>query len=354
MDQQSAPQESSRSWKTVVGYLVAAACLAWVFHDVRFAELFGEIRRMDWWLVALAVAFDILSYVCQGWRWSLLLHPKGRLSVARATQAVYAGLFVNEILPMRVGEVLRIYLASRWLKADFATIVSSVLVERFFDGIWLALAAAVTILLVPLPRYLVDAEVLLAVVVLGALGLFIYLVLRKRAPLSGNESRQGIRASLLRITGSLASGIRDIGRSGYLYESLGVSGLLLVFQILAFWLVMWAYDLRLSLWHGVVVVLILHLGTMVPSAPSNIGTYQFFTVVGLTQFGVEKTTATGFSVVVFVILTVPLWIIGVFAFGRAGLTLQQLRTGLPRWDKPSDPEAAPPRTLTAETPSTQG
>ena len=58
--------------------------------------------------------FDILSYVCQGMRWSLLLHPIGRISTFQATEAIYAGLFVNEILPMRLGEVLRIYLVSRW------------------------------------------------------------------------------------------------------------------------------------------------------------------------------------------------------------------------------------------------
>ena len=336
-----APRRTLPSWKTAIGYLIAAACLIWVFHDVRFGELFHEIQLMNWWLVALAVVFDILSYICQGWRWSLLLHPKGRLPVSQTTQAIYAGLFINEILPMRVGEVLRIYLASRWLAVDFATIVSSVLVERFLDGIWLVLAAAATILLIPLPRYLVDVEELLAVSVILALALFVYLVMRKQPDQTGDGSQRGFRAGLLRIIGSLASGIHAIGRSRYLYESLGVSGLLLLFQVLAFWLVMWAYGFRLTFWHGMAAMIILHLGTLVPSAPSNLGTYQFFTVVGLTQFGIEKTAATGFSVVVFVILTIPLWIIGIFAFGRAGLTLKQLRADLPRWGKRGGEEVAP-------------
>ena len=336
-----APRRTLPSWKTAIGYLIAAACLIWVFHDVRFGELFHEIQLMNWWLVALAVVFDILSYICQGWRWSLLLHPKGRLPVSQTTQAIYAGLFINEILPMRVGEVLRIYLASRWLAVDFATIVSSVLVERFLDGIWLVLAAAATILLIPLPRYLVDVEELLAVSVILALALFVYLVMRKQPDQTGDGSQRGFRAGLLRITGRLASGIHVIGRSRYLYESLGVSCLLLLFQVLALWLVMWAYGFRLTFWHGMAAMIILHLGTLVPSAPSNLGTYQFFTVVGLTQFGIEKTAATGFSVVVFVILTIPLWIIGIFAFGRAGLTLKQLRADLPRWGKRGGEEVAP-------------
>jgi hypothetical protein len=72
-------------------------------------------------------------------------------------------------------------------------------------------------------------------------------------------------------------------------------------------------------------LLIVHLGTAIPNAPANVGTYQFFCVVGLTLFGVEKTLATGFSVVVFLLLTVPLWIIGFFALSRSGMTLSTIR-----------------------------
>ena len=58
---------------------------------------------------------------------------------------------------------------------------------------------------------------------------------------------------------------------------------------------------------GLAVFIIVHLGTLVPGAPANVGSYQFFTVLGLTLFGVEKAAAAGFSFVVFTVLTAPLW-----------------------------------------------
>jgi hypothetical protein len=61
------------------------------------------------------------------------------------------------------------------------------------------------------------------------------------------------------------------------------------------------------------------LGTLVPSAPANVGSYQFFTVLGLTLFGVEKATAAGFSLVVFTVLTAPLWAIELWALSSSGL-----------------------------------
>jgi uncharacterized protein (TIRG00374 family) len=314
-----------KAGSALLGYGIALACLVWVFHDVRWSALFSNLAVMNWWWVALAVALDVASYLSQGWRWSLLLRSRGRFSTLDAAEAIYSGLFVNEILPMRVGEVLRGYLAARRLRTTIPAVVSSMMVERFFDAVWLALAVGATILLVPLPHYMLQAEELLAGMVFVATALFVYLVLRGEAPASGNFEATGIAGRLRRLLVQLGGGIRDIGRSGQLYAAFAASSLVLVFQILAFWLVMWGYGLHLSFWHGAAVLLIVHLGTLVPGAPSNVGTYQFFTVLGLTQFGIDKTLAGGFSVVVFLILTIPLWVLGVIAFGRSGMTLQHLR-----------------------------
>jgi glycosyltransferase 2 family protein len=324
------PSRSFSAWKTVPGYIIAALCLVWVFHDVRIKELIGSMKTINWWWVAGAVFFDILSYACQGMRWSLLLHPIGRISALRATQAIYAGLFVNEILPMRLGEVLRAYLVSLWAAARFAAVIPSILVERFFDAIWLALAFGITVLIIPLPKYLVDAEEILGFTALAATILFVYLVFHKRGEKAVRPGSTRGYWRLLQwipdLLDKMTGGIRDIGRSRYFYSSFAVSLFLLLGQVLSYWLVMLAYGLKLSLWHGAAIFLIVHIGTAIPSAPSNIGTYQFFTVVGLTLFGIDKTLATSFSVVVFFILTIPLWAIGMLVFGRLGLSLKKVQT----------------------------
>ena len=326
----SVAESSSGGGKAWIGYIVAAGCLVWVFHDVRWSNLFAGVKAMTWWLLVPAIAADIGSYVAQGARWSLLLRPLGHLSILKATQAIYAALFTNEVLPLRVGEVLRGYLASRWTSLSMTRIFSSILVERFLDGVWMVLAFGVVVLAVPLPRYLVDAEVILAFVIFAAAALFIYLVIRKERQI-GEGARpeaaapSGSGGRLSRLIELVAAALRSIGGAPSFYGAAALSGLLLVLQVLSFWLVMEAYGMSLSLWHGAAVFLIVHLGTMVPSAPSNLGTYQFFTVLGLMLFDVDKTVATGFSVVVFLILTIPLWIVGLVAFGRAGLDLRTVR-----------------------------
>jgi glycosyltransferase 2 family protein len=324
------PSAPKRILRLAAGYGIAAACLAWVMHDIRPEALWKALTSFHAVLLLPAVAFDAVSYWSQGFRWKLLLHPLGRLSTLRSTQAVYAGLFTNEIMPMRAGELVRAFLVSRWLSAGVVRVIPSMVVERMFDGIWVALGMGLTAIFVRLPRNLLRAADVLGVAVIASMVLFVGLVFRRRPrpasvrPNTGWKPLRWISA----LTGRLADGIAEIGLSRPFFLSFFSSALILIFQIAAFWLVMRAYGLRVSIWEGAAVHLIVHFGTAIPNAPSNVGTYQFFTVLGLTLFGVDKTTATGFSLAVFVVLTVPLWLIGFFAVSRTGLTFRQIRSAV--------------------------
>lgn len=322
-------QRTKEIIRQVFGYLIALACLVWVFHDIHAGRLFRQVISIKWGWVGLAVFFDTFSYFAQGLRWRLLLYPTGNISPWKTTQAIYIGLFTNEIVPLRMGELVRSYLVSRWLPTNYFSVIPSMIVERLFDIIWLAIGIGLTAILVHLPGNLISAAEILGVIVLAGISLFVYLVLRKEKNIVKNPHAVPSGWKPFRLLTSLinrlAWGIRDIGISRCLFLGFIVSSLVLIFQIFSFWLVMWGYGLRLSLWIGAAVLLIEHLGTAIPNAPSNLGTYQFFVVVGLVLFGVDKTTATGFSVVVFIVLTLPLWLIGLVAIGRSGMTLKEIR-----------------------------
>jgi uncharacterized protein (TIRG00374 family) len=320
-------------WKQGLGYFVALACLVWVFHDFQFRGLGSRLVKMEWWWILPAIVFDIASYFYQGVRWQMLLRPVGRLSSIRSTQAVYAGLFANELFPLRIGELVRMFLVSRWLKNPWVAIVPSVITERFFDGIWLALFTGITAFFVPLPKNLFHAEEILGGMVIGLTVLFVYIIFLKKRTSSSEASWTPAWKPLrkmARVFERLAYGLREIGTSRYFFLSMFISSLILIFQILAYWIVMRAYGIQLSFWAGAAVLLILLLGTAVPNAPSNVGTYQFFTVIGLSIFGIEKSIAAGFSVVVFIILTIPLWIIGLWATSGSGMKLKDIREEIMR------------------------
>ena len=315
-----------RRWpRTLLGYGLALACLYWVLRDLDPGELVRRLAAMDLFWVAAAILFDVLSYVCQGLRWKLLLRPVGKVTVLRTTQAIYAGLFVNEMLPMKLGEIVRAFLISRWTSVKLSSVVPSILLERLFDGVWLAVGIVITIVLVPLPRRLVEAGDLFGLAILAAFGIVILLALAGRRPSSNNSTEKKSFTTLVR---SIGFELQVASKTRGALLAFVLSLLLLLLQGLSFWFVMRAYGLHLTFAMGLAVFIIVHLGTLIPGAPANVGSYQFFTVLGLTLFGVEKATAAGFSFVVFTVLTAPLWAIGLWALGSSGLSFVEIRSEL--------------------------
>lgn len=330
-----------RNWRYAIGWLLAAAGLIWVLRDIHPSKLAGELAGIDWRWVALAMVCDVLSYVVQAVRWQLLLEPVGKLGLLQATQAIYAGLFTNEVLPMRPGEFVRSYLASRWMGASFVAILPSIIAERLFDGVWIAMGIGLAAIFAPLPEDLIEAGETFGAVIALFVALFAYLVLRR--PRTG-ERRGGRPANrgllgwkpmraVVALLARLGEGLRETGRTKEFYLAFVLSLFFLALQTLAFWLIMLGYGLRLSIWVGVAVHVIVNLGTALPNTPANVGSYQFFTVLGLTLFGVDKTSATGFSLVVFTLLTLPLLLIGFPALSRSGMSLAAIRDELRRQER---------------------
>src|SRR5262249_41251835 len=130
----------------------------------------------------------------------------------------------------------------------------------------------------------------------------------------------------LRVASQFACGLRDIGASHRAVLAVLLSAAMLGCQVLALWFILLGCRIDLPFWAATVVLLIVRVGTAIPNAPANVGSTQFFSVLALRFFGVEKTVAAGFSITYFLALTIPLWIIGLFAITSAGINMSMIRS----------------------------
>jgi uncharacterized protein (TIRG00374 family) len=311
--------------RLAAGFCIAVVCLIWVFRDVDLSPVASQISRLSVRWIAAAILCDIGSYVCEGWRWKLLLSPVGRLSVLRTTQAVYAGLFVNEVLPLRAGEFFRAHLVSRWTSRPLTDVIPSLVVARVIDAMWLAVAIGCTALVAPLPGNLVSAAKVLATLGLASVGALFLLSIpdQNKASTVTTCERTTLLSRIQSGTIGMRAGLGNIARAPVVWRAAAYSIAIPVLQALAFWLVMQAYGLEQPFVIGAVVFLIVHVGTAVPNTPANVGSYQLLTVVGLTLVGVNKTEAAGFSIVVFLVLTFPLWALGLVALRFSGISYER-------------------------------
>src|SRR5438093_709463 len=85
-------------WMLVI-YTLSAVCFIWALRGYDFSQIRSDIERIKWGWVALAIVLDLAVYVFHGWRWNTILSPVEKLGLWRTVQAIYVGLFANEILP---------------------------------------------------------------------------------------------------------------------------------------------------------------------------------------------------------------------------------------------------------------
>ncbi|MCC6859596.1 MAG: flippase-like domain-containing protein [Bryobacterales bacterium] len=305
-------------------YTLSIASLVWVSYGVNFRQVLSDIVSLDWRYVSVAVAVDLAVYLAHGWRWKLLLKPVARVSYWRSVQAIYIGLFTNEILPFRTGEVVRCYLLSHWNRFLMSVALSSAALERIMDGLWLIAAFFLTASFIRLPQYLVDGGQILAAALLGLSGLFVFIARRKHhahSVFTGSRWAAGVKQTVEHIV----EGLHAMGHWRSLLAAFGASFVYLFLQVVPVWALMEAYGLDLSFWAACAVLIVLRLGTVIPNAPGNAGVYQVLCVISLGLFGVDKTTAVGFSWTMFGVLTFPLLVGGFIAVLLTGLNLKEIR-----------------------------
>jgi uncharacterized membrane protein YbhN (UPF0104 family) len=300
--------------------LLSFGCLVWTLRDAKLGELREDLASMNWWWVGFAVVVHVGVYFCYGLRWSVLLLPVERVGIWRAIRATFIGLFANEVLPFRAGEVLRCYLLSIWTSLPLSVSLSSALIERIFDGIWLSLCLFLSLRLVPRPRqfrYLVDGGWLLGLIVLGgAVLLGIAMFRRGRKPPEGPivPPVLGLRGGWRGHLSVLMQDLGLIGHSRYLYLALFQSLPYLLLQTIPIWAAFRGYGFDLGLIEAFALMIILRLGSVAPQAPGNLGLFQFLTKEVLERvFNVVPDEAARFSLVLWGIVTLPLLIGGFIA-----------------------------------------
>ncbi len=310
----------SSQWARFAVYALSFACLVYVYRDFDWKGELPRLARIHWAWLAVAVAADILVYVTQAWRWNLLLQPIARLPLGRAVQAIYIGLFANEVLPLRTGELIRCYLQGVWNRISVAVVLSSALIERLIDGVWLILGFLLVSRVTPLPRE-VEAGVTVLTVVVGALAaLVIFAVLNRRFAMHVTTRHRW--SEILR---TLVEGLHAMGRSRSFVWSVAASLVYLALQLVPIYAMLRGYGLKMGWAESATVLVVLRLGTIVPGPPGNVGVFHFFCYLALHRMlGVDAQTAKSLAGMIFFTITVPLLVAGSMALALTGRNIREI------------------------------
>jgi len=224
---------------------------------------------------------------------------------------------VNVIIPIRVGELVRIGLMKQSGQPGAATL-STIVVEKAFDLVAAGLMAFALVALSIAPDWLRQpAMSMLLVGVLLVIGLSIVWLLRVRMErLLGRVLALGgwlpeiWQGRLLRVTSTTLDAFGTLTNLRLLARVLfwtTVVWLLSLFAILALFA---AFDLSLPVAAAVILILAITFSSIVPSPPALVGVMHAIAVFELGEYGIPQFKALGFGIVMNVVLVAPLIVLG--------------------------------------------
>jgi hypothetical protein len=321
----------------VVGAVLAVALLYWAFRGVHLEEVIRQLREADPWPLAFGVLLASLTFVMRLFRWLLLLRDESGapLKPWPLWHATAIGFMANNLLPFRAGELVRVFAATKLSGARFTATMSSIAVERIFDGLATIGLFAAGLLVSDLPAGAVVGGVSLAhaaqvagLLALGALVAAVTVVALPRPAESLVRRLLPAGPFAERIVG-LIEGIR------HGLASLRSPGLLagVVFWSLALWLVnalaMWvsfaAFDIPVGFAGALVLQGVLVIGISVQLTPGFVGQFEAAIVAALALYGISNEVASSYAIAYHGATFVPITLAGAWSLARTPVDLSDLR-----------------------------
>jgi uncharacterized protein (TIRG00374 family) len=317
--------------RVVLGVAISVALLVYLLRSVDLQELARQLAATRWAWVVPAVLVGPAGVWARAIRWRYLFPPGSEPPGLVAANMI--GYMANNVLPLRAGELVRVYVAARRLRTrpgielggSLWLAGATLIVERTLDGLTLVLILAVLVLFVPVPSVLQYAALL--VLAIDALLAAVLLTLalapgRARRLLVGLSGRwPAFLVHAERGFDTVERGLEGIRARAHLLPLAAWTTLAWLLPAFGAWALLRAVHLDLPPLAGWTVVTFVGFGISIPSAPGYIGVWHTAAVLALSIFGVSQATALGYAILYHASQVVPITIVGWIFLVREHVTL---------------------------------
>jgi glycosyltransferase 2 family protein len=284
-----------RWWRTVAGLAVAALFVMLLARRVDWLDVRRVLAGADWRPLALALVAlggDMAARITRWW-WMVRAVEPG-LPLASCVRPFLGSLALNNTVPLRAGDVLRVFGFRRALRAPTAHLVGTLVLERMLDLLMLL--------------------AILLIGVLGTSGVFPRPITRVIQQLVARLFARrswlpAVTMAVTQLTGALAL-LRSASRA---LRLLGLTLLAWLLEGAVFACVMWSLHIQVP-WPAPWLSLgAATLATLLPSSPGYVGTFDYFAALGVTAYGATAATSAAFALLTHLVLWLPVTAAGLLA-----------------------------------------
>jgi glycosyltransferase 2 family protein len=299
----------------IAGIAVSCICIYFVLRGINFSEVAASFRSLQYGYILPVVLTSLASLYLRSYRWGVMLDRLVAYDQWTLFKLSSVGFMAIGVLPARLGEFVRPYLVKQHSGVRMSATMATVVLERVFDLLTLMLFLFVVLIKISLPPEIFKAGISMLTVSLAILTVLIIFGTKRdfAAQVIGRvmsflPGRIGTPAA--RFANSFLEGLQllpDVKKTLWVLLLSLMNWLLVGFGT---YILFYAFGMHLSIFNAFAVLAIVALGVMIPAAPGFIGTYHYACILGLTSFGIAKSEALSYAVVLWFLQMMPPILIG--------------------------------------------
>ncbi len=330
-----------KRWRVgLLGLIVSLAALYFIASQVNLSQLKDAVVSARYIYVLPTIVFLVLGLVTRAFRWQVLL--SGGLPFQRTFSIMNVAYLVNGVLPLRIGEVARIYLATRATPPVPAMkTASTIIVERLLDLLGVVMMVVLALILAggTVPDLIRGSAVFSGVIAL--VGFSVLVVLARQRVWARRLFGQGLQRLGQRGETSVGArittwfehfldGLQPLTQSRALVAALAWTIASWGFSAVAGYILMFTFYTQASWAATLLYIAAAAFAIAVPAVPGNLGPYEGSIYLAISAFGYANPagTAVAFAVLVHALNLAVHASTGVVGFIQEGISLEQLSRGV--------------------------
>lgn len=343
-----------RSKQFIIGIVVSLIFLVWSLWNVQLDKVGEALAKANYYALLPALALYFAGVWVRALRWRILLRPVvPKITLVKTFEVVVIGYMANNVLPARIGELVRAYILSRRESVRKTSTLATIFVERIFDGLTMIGFAAAAILFVlafdsaalsigsdhKLGTFLRENNVAIITVAVGFLVALLVFVLvasshsRMEALVSfGLRFLPGrLRERAARLATSFVVGLGSLRSASSMLSVFVLSIVAWLFEAGMYYVIgtygfnLSADGVQLPFYAYMLATAFINLGTLVPQAPGYLGVFEA-AAMGVLHgaFGVLKGSAFSYVIVLHATLLLPVTVLGFVFLSRESMSWRDL------------------------------
>lgn len=338
--------------KQIFGVAVTVIVLGIVIFNLKFEEVIKAFSQANYLFLLPAILITMIAYLVRAWRWQIILRPTKQVTFSSSYSVMMIGFMANNLLPARIGEFVRAYTLGNQEKVSKSLSLATIVLERVCDGLTLVALMGFSLVVFPVPKsdgWMQFIEIFSTSVFAGALLFLIFLIWREKAALKlvsflMKPLPNGLEHKAHNLLASFVLGLHAL-RRGSMVILLVLSSLIVwLLEGCSYYLMLWAFNLqdKMSTYQligaGLLLLVFVNLGTMIPSAPGFFGVYQLAATIALGAYNVSNSAAFSLALLTNTFQYVLVTSIGLFFFSRKQMSFKAIQQSKAQGDQEQEQE----------------